>query len=175
MVVMNGRLDQLAGVVKGLDGKSKEQGELCVAAKMEEEGWSWSYTYGLWRETRRTAEAYLAVLTLQLGHRSRFGIVLVLTVTVSFIWDPLVLLFFTGVQVVHMVTGLLESAHELLDRCPTFLIRPRETPRRAAEAELGNAEAVEGGPADEDWWFLRALSRVWPRANNGEVIPANLP
>ena len=86
------------------------------------------------------------------------------------------LLFFTGVQVVHMVTGLLESAHDLLDRCPTFLIRPREAPRRAAEAvELGVAGVVEDEPADEGWWFLRALSRIWPRANDGAVIPVALP
>jgi len=176
MAVMTGRLDQLAGVVSAIEGKSRMQGELCVATKAGEEGWSWDTVYGFWCESRRSAEAYLAVLTLQLGHRSRFGFVLVVTITVSFIWDPLVLLFFTGVQVVHMLTGFVESAHELLDRCPTFLIRPREAPRRAAAAaELGDVEVVEGEPADEGWWFLRALSRIWPRANTGEVIPVALP
>ena len=176
MAVMTGRLDQLTGVVSAMEGKSREQGELCVATKAGEEGWSWITVYGFWKETRRTAEAYLAVLTLQLGHRSRFGFVLVITISVSYIWDPLVLLFFAGVQAVHLLTGLLESAHELLDRCPTFLIRPRETSRRAAAAaELGDAEVVEDESADEGWWFLRALSRIWPRANTGEVIPVALP
>ena len=49
MAVMTGRLDQLTGVVTAMEGKSKEQGELCVAAKAGEEGWSWITVYGFWQ------------------------------------------------------------------------------------------------------------------------------
>ena len=175
MAVMNGRLDQIENSVTGLKRKSRQQGELCVETKREEIGWSGAYFYGVWCEWRKTAEGYLALLTLQLGHHSRFGLVLILTVSVSCLFDPLVFLFFVGIQLVHSVTGCLESAHDLLDRCLTFLIRPREASRRAAEADVGIAEAEQVENAEGDWWFGRYLTRLWPRAQDREVIPAILP
>ena len=175
MVVLNGRLDQLGNSVAGLERKLRQQGELDVGTKRAEDGWSGDYAFKVWAEWRRTVESQLALLTLQLGHHSRFGLVLILTISVSCLLDPLVFLFFIGVQVVHSVTDCLESAHDLLDRCPTFLIRPRETPRRAAEADVGIAEAEPVENAEGDWWFGRYFTRLWPRAQDREVIPAILP
>jgi hypothetical protein len=175
MVVLNGRLDQVEHSVMGLERKIRQQGELCVETKRAEDGWSGDYAYRVWSEWRHNVESYLALLTLQLGHHSRFGLVLILTVSVSCLFDPLVFLFFVGIQLVHGVTDCLESAHDLLDRCPTFLIRPREASRRAAEADVGIAEAEQVENAEGDWWFGRYLTRLWPRAQDWEVIPAILP
>ena len=45
MEVMNGRLDQIMGSVMALEGKSRQQGDLCVETKSREVGWSGDYIY----------------------------------------------------------------------------------------------------------------------------------